>query len=231
MYNSTSGSRTKISENTYSLGTSTCPYVPLYRTCGGYLLRSYIIFRDIFHNMLRNARCGTESHLIRALVSGPMRFSEWLDACSNPREYSPSCAIRVGRPLVTTQSALVHVILVPQMVMVPARTSLFLKVANGSKFRTMQIWCILYIKPNIDCGYTHWIRRKLRKGGQGHKSFSFCEQTLHKGLIDASCDWLQSTRKNRGLNIFRESYKLKSNFRGLYFHRYATFPHTAHIQF
>ena len=26
---------------------------------------------------------------------------------------------------------------------------------------------------------------------QGHKSFSFCEQTLHKGLIDASCDWIE----------------------------------------
>jgi hypothetical protein len=39
-----------------------------------------------------------------------------------------------------------------------------------------------------------------KKATVGHKNFSFCEQTLHKGLIDASCNCLQSTRKNRGQN-------------------------------
>ena len=48
-----------------------------------------------------------------------------------------------------------------------------------------------------------------KKAIVGHKNFSFCEQTLHKGLIDASCDWLQSTRKNRGQIVFWESYELK----------------------
>ena len=50
------------------------------------------------------------------------------------------------------------------------------------------------------------------KAAQGHKSFSFCEQTLHKGLIDASCDWLQSTRKNRGQNIFSRKLRAKIQF-------------------
>jgi hypothetical protein len=31
--------------------------------------------------------------------------------------------------------------------------------------------------------------------------------------------------------FFWENYELKSKFRGFYFHRYATFPHTVHIQF
>jgi hypothetical protein len=56
---------------------------------------------------------------------------------------------------------------------------------------------------------------------QGHKNFSFCEQTLHEGLIDASCNWLQSTHKNTVQNNFWENYELKSNFRGCYFHPYA----------
>jgi hypothetical protein len=41
-----------------------------------------------------------------------------------------------------------------------------------------------------------------KKATVGHKNFSFCEQTRHKGLIDASCNWLQSTPKNRGQNKF-----------------------------
>jgi hypothetical protein len=36
--------------------------------------------------------------------------------------------------------------------------------------------------------------------------------------------------KIEGRNNFRESYELKSNFRGSYFNRYATCPHTIHIQ-
>jgi hypothetical protein len=51
-----------------------------------------------------------------------------------------------------------------------------------------------------------------KKVTQGHKSFSFCEQTLHKGLIDASCDWLQSTRKNRGQNSFSRKLRAKIQF-------------------
>jgi hypothetical protein len=51
----------------------------------------------------------------------------------------------------------------------------------------------------------------------GHKNFSFCEQTLHKGLIDASCNWLQSTRKNRGQNIFLRKLRAKIQFPGLLF--------------
>ena len=46
---------------------------------------------------------------------------------------------------------------------------------------------------------------------QGHKSFSFCEQTMHKGLIDASFDWLQSTRKNRGQNRDKKDVKKDNN--------------------
>jgi len=50
-----------------------------------------------------------------------------------------------------------------------------------------------------------------------NKNFSFCEQTLHKGLIDASCNWLQSTRKNRGQNIFLRKLRAKIQFPGLLF--------------
>ena len=52
---------------------------------------------------------------------------------------------------------------------------------------------------------------------RGHKSFSFCEQTLHKGLIDASCDWLQSTSKNRGQNNFLRKLRAKNQFPRLLF--------------
>ena len=55
------------------------------------------------------------------------------------------------------------------------------------------------------------------KAAQGHKSFSFCEQTLHKGLIDASCDWLQSTRKNRGQNKVLRKLRAKNQFPRLLF--------------
>ena len=64
-----------------------------------------------------------------------------------------------------------------------------------------------------------------KKATVGHKNFSFCEQTLYKGLIDASCDRLQTTRKNRGQNNFWRNYELKTNFRGSYFHRSTSFPH------
>jgi hypothetical protein len=47
---------------------------------------------------------------------------------------------------------------------------------------------------------------------QGHKNFSFCEHTLHKGLIDASCNWLQSTRKNRGQNKILRKLRAKIQF-------------------
>jgi hypothetical protein len=54
VYSGTSRSLTNISQNTYFLGTSTGTEVPLYRAGAGYLLMDYI-FRDIFHNVLRNA--------------------------------------------------------------------------------------------------------------------------------------------------------------------------------
>jgi len=56
-----------------------------------------------------------------------------------------------------------------------------------------------------------------KKATVGHKNFSFCEQTLHKGLIDASCDWLQSTRKNRGQNNFLRKLRAKNQFPRLLF--------------
>ena len=62
---------------------------------------------------------------------------------------------------------------------------------------------------------THWVRRKLRT--IGHKNFSFCEQTLYKGLIDASCNWLQYTHKNRGQNNFLRKLRAKIQFLRLLF--------------
>ena len=56
-----------------------------------------------------------------------------------------------------------------------------------------------------------------KKATVGHKNFSFCEQTLHKGLIDASCNWLQSTRKNRGQNNFLRKLRAKIQFLRLLF--------------
>ena len=44
---------------------------------------------------------------------------------------------------------------------------------------------------------------------RGHKNFSFCEQTMQKGLIDASCHWLQFTRKNRGQNNILRKLRAK----------------------
>jgi hypothetical protein len=62
-----------------------------------------------------------------------------------------------------------------------------------------------------------WFCRPLyslnpKKAPLGHKSFSFCEQTLHKGLIDASCNWLQSTRNKRGQNNFLRKLRAKIQF-------------------
>ena len=91
------------------------------------------------------------------------------------------------------------------------------------------IWWIILCTCTI-C--TRWTRRKL------------C--TAIKALVFANrpCKRASSTRLSIGYNprlkigikiIFRESYELKFNFRGFYFHRYATFPrtisNTIHIQF
>jgi hypothetical protein len=51
-----------------------------------------------------------------------------------------------------------------------------------------------------------------KKATVDHKNFSFCEQTMHKGLIDASCNWLQSTRKNRGQHNFLRKLRAKIQF-------------------
>ncbi len=56
-----------------------------------------------------------------------------------------------------------------------------------------------------------------KKATVGHKNFSFCEQTRHKGLIDASCNWLQSTPKNRGQNKFLRKLRAKIQFLRLLF--------------
>jgi hypothetical protein len=56
-----------------------------------------------------------------------------------------------------------------------------------------------------------------KKATVGHKNFSFCEQTRHKGLIDASCNWLQSKPKNRGQNKFLRKLRAKIQFLMLLF--------------
>ena len=56
-----------------------------------------------------------------------------------------------------------------------------------------------------------------KKATVGHKNCSFCEQTLHKGLIDASCNWLQYTTKNRGQNNFLRKLRAKIQFLRLLF--------------
>jgi hypothetical protein len=56
-----------------------------------------------------------------------------------------------------------------------------------------------------------------KKATVGHKNFSFCEQTRHKGLIDASCNWLQSTLNNRGQNKFLRKLRAKIQFLRLLF--------------
>ena len=56
-----------------------------------------------------------------------------------------------------------------------------------------------------------------KKATVGHKNFIFCEQTLHKGLIDASCNWLQYTPKNRGQNNFLRKLRAKIQFLRLLF--------------
>jgi len=89
---------------------------------------------------------------------------------------------------------------------------------------------LLYIFPIYTYMYscTHWIRRTL------HKAI--------KALVFANrpCTRAWSTRLAIGYNPrvkievkinFWESYELKTNFRGSYFHRSTSFPHTTHIQF
>jgi hypothetical protein len=49
------------------------------------------------------------------------------------------------------------------------------------------------------------------------KTLVFCEQTLHKGLIDAACDWLQLMPKNRGQNKFLRKLRAKIQFSRLLF--------------
>ena len=56
-----------------------------------------------------------------------------------------------------------------------------------------------------------------KKATVGHKNFSFCEQTRYKGLIDASCNWLQSTPKNRSQNKFLRKLRAKIQFLRLLF--------------
>ena len=59
---------------------------------------------------------------------------------------------------------------------------------------------------------TIWYSLTSINDTKGHKNISFCEQTLYKGLIDASCSWLQSTHKNRGKNIFSRKLRAKIQF-------------------
>ena len=56
-----------------------------------------------------------------------------------------------------------------------------------------------------------------KKATVGHKNFSFCEQTRHKSLIDASCNWLKSTPKNRGQNKYLRKLRAKIQFLRLLF--------------
>jgi hypothetical protein len=64
----------------------------------------------------------------------------------------------------------------------------------------------------------------------GHKNFIFCEQTLHKGSIDASCNWLQSKHKNRGQKQILRKLRAKIQFPRLLFSKlrniFSYNPHT-----
>jgi hypothetical protein len=61
------------------------------------------------------------------------------------------------------------------------------------------------------------LKIRTKKATVGHKNFSFCEQTLHKGLIDTSCNCLQYTPKNRGQNNFLRKLRAKIQFLRLLF--------------
>jgi hypothetical protein len=81
--------------------------------------------------------------------------------------------------------------------------------------------------PGTYC--THWTRRKLHAA---IKTFVFanrpCKRAWSTRLAIAHNPRLKIGAK---LN-FRESYELRNSiFRGSYFHRYTTFPHTIHKQF
>jgi hypothetical protein len=62
-----------------------------------------------------------------------------------------------------------------------------------------------------------------KKATVGHKNFIFCEHTLHKGVIAASCKWLQYTLKNRGQNNFLRKLRAKIQFLRLLFYYYSIF--------
>ena len=70
---------------------------------------------------------------------------------------------------------------------------------------------------SVNDAQTRWYSLSSKKATVGHKNFSFCEQTRHKGLIDASCGWLQSTPKNRGQNKFLRKLRAKIQFLRLLF--------------
>jgi hypothetical protein len=75
---------------------------------------------------------------------------------------------------------------------------------NGLLCKTESIYIVLYSLSS-------------KKATVGHKNFSFCEQAMHKGLVDASCDWLQYTLKNRGQNKFSRKLRAKIQFLRLLF--------------
>ena len=79
---------------------------------------------------------------------------------------------------------------------------------------------LLWLHVGIPAKYqilAHLYSLSPKKATVGHKNFSFCEQTLHKGLIDASGNWLQSTRKNGGQNKVLRKLRAKIQFLRLLF--------------
>ena len=83
-------------------------------------------------------------------------------------------------------------------------------------FEALEQTCRLHQLSGSGEKYFFLLARSI-KATVDHKNFSFFEQTLHKGLIDASCDWLQSTRKNRGQNKFLRKLRAKIQFLRLLF--------------
>jgi hypothetical protein len=91
---------------------------------------------------------------------------------------------------------------------------------------------LLWLHVGIPAKYqilAHLYSLSPKKATVGHKNFSFCEQTLHKGLIDASGNWLQSTRKNGGQNKVLRKLRAKIQFpRALFSSLHSIFSYNPH---
>jgi hypothetical protein len=83
-----------------------------------------------------------------------------------------------------------------------------LRPLSGSVCKNYFLFLILRSRVRFVLKYSEYSMNP-KKATHGNKSFSFCEQTMQEGLVDASCNWLQSTLVTRGQNNFLRKFRAK----------------------